>query len=89
MSKTEEYQHKMKEGVDHLKEEAAHLRDKAEEGYRYVRERAQPYQQEAHEFIDSVGKYAKENPQTAAMIAGAAGMGIGIILGMLMRGNRH
>lgn len=72
-----------------LKEGMEHLRDEASEKFSKVREQALVYREGAHELLDSVSDYIKENPQTAAMIAGAVGMGIGMIFGMLIRPGRR
>ena len=73
---------KLKEGIENI-------RDEASEKFSKVREQAMVYREGAHEFLDSVSDYIKENPQTASMIAGAVGMGIGMIFGMLIRPGRR
>ncbi|KAB2932965.1 MAG: hypothetical protein F9K24_08855 [Leptonema illini] len=76
------------ESPGRLKEKVQQARQKAGEEWEHVRERLSVYGEGADEFIDSVGRYIKENPQRSAMIAGAAGLGIGLIAGLLLRGRR-
>ncbi len=71
-----------------LKEKVQQARQKAGEEWEHVRDRLSVYGEGADEFIDSVGRYIKENPQRSAMIAAAAGVGFGLILGLLVRGRR-
>jgi ElaB/YqjD/DUF883 family membrane-anchored ribosome-binding protein len=71
-----------------LKEKVQMARQKAGEEWEHVRERLSVYGEGAEEFIDSLARYIKENPQRSAMIAGAAGLGIGLILGLLLRDRR-
>lgn len=79
---------RVKGGYESVKNEAAHLRERAGEGYQHMKERVAVYGEGAHEFIDAVGQYIKENPQRSAIIAASAGLGAGLILGLLIRGKR-
>lgn len=71
-----------------LKEKYHQVRARAGEEWSNVRERLSPYGEGAEELIDSVGRYVKENPQRSVMIAGAAGLGLGVLVGLLLRGRR-
>lgn len=64
---------------------AAELGHQAREGVQHLRERVGVYQEGATEFLDSLALYIKENPQRAAIIAGASGLGLGLLLGLLIR----
>ena len=77
---------RLKETVQSLKEDVAELQNRASAGLRDLKEKGQEYRQMSGEVIDSVAAYCKENPQQAALIAAATGLGVGIILGLLMRG---
>lgn len=79
---------KFKDKYENVKNEAAHLRERAGEGYQHMKERVSVYGEGANEFIDAVGQYIKENPQRSAMIAASAGVGVGLVLGLLIRGRR-
>lgn len=80
---------KIKEQLHHLEERAQQFGGKAAETVGQLRDRAGVYREGASEFIDSMAVYIKENPQRSAMIAAGVGVGFGIILGMMMRGNRR
>ena len=81
------------ESVQHLKEGANQFGDRAQEsfneGWREFRNRASVYQGEANEFLDELAKKIKENPQQSALVAGAVGVGVGLVLGLMMRGRRR
>ena len=79
---------KIKDGLHHIEERAQQLGQRATEQAQHVRERVSVYQAGASEFLDSMAVYIKENPQRSALIAAGMGVGVGIILGMLMRGRR-
>ena len=74
--------HKIKEGIQSLGADAG-------EKFNELREKMMVYREGANEFFDSMADYIKENPQKSAIIAGSIGMGIGVILGLLMRGSRR
>jgi len=65
-----------------------HARQRAGEEWDHVRDRLSVYGEGADEFIDAVARYIKENPQRSAIIAGATGLGIGLIAGLILRGRR-
>ncbi len=71
-----------------LKEKYQQIKAKAGDELSNVRERMAVYGEGAEEFIDSVGRYVKENPQRSVMIAGAVGLGLGVLVGLLVRGRR-
>ncbi|MBW7857634.1 MAG: hypothetical protein H3C43_04920 [Leptonema sp. (in: Bacteria)] len=71
-----------------IKERVQHAKQRAGEEWENVRERISVYGEGADEFIDSVGRYIKENPQRSAIIAAASGLGAGLILGLLLRSRR-
>ena len=77
---------RLKDSVQSLKADVAELQDRASAGLRELKEKGQVYREKSGEVIDSVAEYCKENPQQAALIAGATGLGVGVILGLLMRG---
>lgn len=64
---------------------AGRLGHQAREGVQQFRERVGIYQEGATEFLDSLALYIKENPQRAAIIAGVSGLGLGLLLGLLVR----
>jgi ElaB/YqjD/DUF883 family membrane-anchored ribosome-binding protein len=80
---------KIKENLKHIKEDASHYAERAGEGIREFREKMHVYREGANEFLDSMSTYIKENPQRSALITGGIGLGLGIILGLLMRGGRR
>ncbi len=71
-----------------LKQKFENLKTKAEEEWGHIKQKIQVYGEGAEEFIDSLGKYIKENPQRASLIAVALGLSLGFILGLLVRGGR-
>lgn len=71
-----------------LKQKYEKIKAKAGEEWANLKEKMQAYGEGAEEFIDSLGKYIKENPQRASIIAAALGLSIGFILGLLVRGGR-
>ncbi len=77
---------RLKDSVQSLKADVAELQDRASAGLRDLKDKSQVYREKSGEVIGSVAEYCKENPQQAALIAGATGLGVGIILGLLMRG---
>ena len=79
---------KIKDGIHHIEERAQQLGQRASESVQQVRERAAAYQAGASEFLDSMAVYIKENPQRSAMIAAGMGLGLGVIVGLLLRGRR-
>lgn len=73
---------------ENLKQKYENLKNKAGEEWTHIKEKIQVYGEGAEEFIDALGKYIKENPQRASMIAAALGLSLGFILGLLIRGGR-
>lgn len=71
-----------------LKEKVQQVRARAGEEWSNVRDRVSVYSEGADEFIDSVGRYVKENPQRSVMIAGAVGVSVGVLIGLLLRSRR-
>lgn len=71
-----------------LKEKVQQVRARAGEEWANVRDRVSVYSEGADEFIDSVGRYVKENPQRSVMIAGAVGVSVGVLIGLLLRSRR-
>ena len=76
---------KLKEGLMNVEEKAARLGQKATEKMDNIKTRAVVYQQTTGEFIDALAEYIKQNPQRSALVAGATGVGLGIIVGLLLR----
>ncbi len=85
----EQAKEKIREGMRHIREESEHLSEKARAGAHYLKEKAGHYREEAKEFLDDASDYIKKNPQQSTLIAAALGALIGIIIGLLIRGNRH
>jgi ElaB/YqjD/DUF883 family membrane-anchored ribosome-binding protein len=85
----EQAKEKIREGMRHIKEETGHLSEKAREGARVAREKALHYREDAKEFLDDASEYIKKNPQQSTLIAAGVGALAGIIIGLLIRGNRH
>jgi len=81
-------QGKFGEGLNKFKEEASHLGDRAKEELGKLKDRASVYKEGANEFLDAAAAYIRENPQRSVLIAAGTGIGLGIILGLLMRGRR-
>jgi len=77
---------RIKEGI---KEGIQSLGAGAGEQFNELREKVMVYREGANEFFDSMGEYMKEHPQKSSLIAGGIGLGVGIILGLLMRGGRR
>lgn len=72
---------RLRAGIGHMKEEAAQLGEK-------LKERVTVYKEGASELLDSASEYIKEHPQKSAMIALGVGVGLGVIVGLLLRGRR-
>jgi ElaB protein len=77
---------KLKESLHVLKQDAHELQSRASATLRELSDRTARYREDAGEIIDAMAEYCKENPQRAALIAAGAGLGLGVILGLLMRG---
>ncbi len=77
---------RLRDTVQSLKEDVVELQNKAAATLKDLREKGQVYKDQGAEVLESMAQYCNENPQRAALIAGAAGLGAGLILGMLMRG---
>ena len=86
MESNEDAVTRLKDSVQTLKEDVAELQNRASARLNDLKEKGQVYREKGGEVIDSLGEYCKENPQQAAIVAGATGLGIGVILGLLMRG---
>ncbi|MFN3605062.1 MAG: hypothetical protein ACK4UJ_10165 [Leptonema sp. (in: bacteria)] len=71
-----------------IKQKYEKFKSKAEEEWGHLKEKIQVYGEGAEEFIDSLGRYIKENPQRASIIAASLGLGLGLILGLLIRGSK-
>ncbi|MCS7204712.1 MAG: hypothetical protein NZ853_03365 [Leptospiraceae bacterium] len=78
---------KFQQAYEELKQKLESIRVKAEEELRLLREKAKVYGAGAEEFIDSVGRYVKENPQRSSIIAILIGFVIGLLLGLLIKKN--
>ncbi len=70
-----------------FKENASKYGQAAAEEIEHLRGRLGEYQEKSKEMLDTISAFVRENPQHAAMIAGATGLGIGLILGLLLRRN--
>ncbi len=79
---------RIKETIQNFQGKAAVGAARAGESIENMREKAAVYQQGAEELIDSLGAYIKENPQRSAVIAAGVGIGMGVIVGLLLR-NRN
>lgn len=71
-----------------LGQRLGHMKDEAVQMGHKVKERMTVYKEGASEFMDGMSEYVKENPQKSALIAMGAGVGLGIIIGLLLRGRR-
>ncbi len=78
----------LKKKYEELKQKYDQLREKLGEEWVNIKDKMQVYGEGAEEVIDSISRYIKENPQRASIIAGLLGLGLGFILGMLIRGNK-
>jgi len=72
-----------------LKESFQSMGAGAEEKFNDLREKMMVYREGANEFFDSMAEYIKENPQKSSLIAGGVGLGLGVIIGLLIRGGRR
>lgn len=79
----------LKKKYDDLKQKYDQLKEKLGVDWGQIKDKMQVYGEGAEEVIDAMSRYIKENPQRASIIAGLIGLGIGFILGMLIRGNRE
>ncbi|GIX41326.1 MAG: hypothetical protein KatS3mg129_1059 [Leptospiraceae bacterium] len=79
----------LKQKYEDLKQKYEALKGKAGEEWIHIKEKMQVYGEGAEEFFDSLSRYIKENPQRASIIAGALGLSIGFILGILIRGGKR
>lgn len=75
----------IKETLENLKHDALEIQAKAKETLNELKDRSQVYQETAKQALDQAAEYCNENPQKAAAIAAAAGIGMGVILGMLLK----
>ncbi|MDH5654495.1 MAG: hypothetical protein OEZ34_01190 [Spirochaetia bacterium] len=78
-----------KETAKKIKEGIQTLSSDAEKQFNELRDKMMVYREGANEFFDSMAEYIKENPQKATIIGSSIGLGLGIILGLLMRGGRR
>ena len=78
-----------KDTAKKIKEGMQNLGSEAEQQFNELREKVMVYREGANEFFDSMAEYIKENPQRATLIGGSIGLGVGIILGLLIRGGRR
>ncbi|MCB1306950.1 MAG: hypothetical protein KDK30_02160 [Leptospiraceae bacterium] len=83
-----EENNRLRESIKQLKKDAADIQHRARQNLHDLRDRAQGYQESAREIIDEIADYCNENPQKAALIAAATGVGFGLVLGMMLRGRR-
>lgn len=74
---------------DKIRSSKEELTRKAQESLEQLKGKVAVYREGADEFIDALALYIKENPQRAAIIAGVTGVGLGLILGLLLRGGRR
>lgn len=79
---------KIKDNLENLEKKVKDMGRKAAGSAVKMKANAAHYQDEAAELLDSLAKYIDENPQKATIIAAATGLGIGIIVGLLLR-NRN
>ena len=75
----------MKETLDRLKADAIEVQAKARETLNEIKDRSQVYRETAKQTFDQAAEYCNENPQKAAVIAAAAGVSAGILLGLLLK----
>ncbi len=78
----------LKQKYEELKQKYEVLRSKAGEEWSHIKEKMHVYGEGTEEFIDSVGRYIKENPQRSTIIAASIGFGIGLILGLIIKGDK-
>lgn len=79
--------------IESRKHQAKLIKDRAREKYLEqvsdLKERIKQFGGEAGEkakqVIDNAGEYIKENPQKSALIGLSVGVGLGILIGMLIR----
>ncbi len=88
MENTNQEDARIKQKYEELKQKYEKLKSKVGEEWDQVKEKMHVYQEGAEEFIDSVGRYIKENPQRATIIAASIGLGVGLILGLLIRSGK-
>lgn len=87
VTKFKEGLNSLNEGLGSFKENAAKYGHAAAEEIEHLRGRLGEYQERSQEFLDVLSEFVKENPQHAAILAATTGLGIGLILGLLLRRN--
>jgi ElaB/YqjD/DUF883 family membrane-anchored ribosome-binding protein len=81
-------QARLNEAIDladrNFREAARRIEQAMREGVDQLRERAEPYRESASQQIDEAQKYVVERIKERPVVATLAGLGIGLLLGLLM-----
>ena len=81
-------QEKLNEAVDladkALRDAAKRIEKAVREGVETIRTQAEPYRENAGQHIDEAQKYVVERIKERPVVATLAGLGVGLLLGLLM-----
>jgi ElaB/YqjD/DUF883 family membrane-anchored ribosome-binding protein len=91
-SASETAQQRLNEAIDladrNFREAAKRIEQVMREGMEQFRTRAGPYGESASQQIDEAQKYVVERIKERPVVATLAGLGVGLLLGLLMAANR-
>jgi ElaB/YqjD/DUF883 family membrane-anchored ribosome-binding protein len=91
-SAAETAQQRLNEAIDaadrNFREAAKRIEQVMREGVEQLRTRAEPYRESASQQIDEAQKYVVERIKERPVVATLAGLGVGLLLGLLMAANR-
>ena len=75
----------LNEGLGSMKENAARYGQSAAEEIEALRLKLNQYQDRSKELLEVLAEFIRENPQHAALLAATTGLGLGLILGLILR----
>jgi ElaB/YqjD/DUF883 family membrane-anchored ribosome-binding protein len=85
-------QQRLNEAIDmadrNFRDAARRIEQAMREGVDQLRSRAEPYRESASQQIDEAQKYVVERIKERPVVATMAGLGVGLLLGLLMAANR-
>jgi ElaB/YqjD/DUF883 family membrane-anchored ribosome-binding protein len=87
-SATETGQEKLNEAIDladrSIRDAAKRIEKAVREGVETIRSQSEPYRESATQQIDEAQKYVVERIKERPVVATLAGLGVGLLLGLLM-----
>jgi ElaB/YqjD/DUF883 family membrane-anchored ribosome-binding protein len=91
-SAAETAQQRLNDAIDladrNFREAAKRIEQVMRDGMEQFRNRAEPYRESASQQIDEAQKYVVERIKERPVVATLAGLGVGLLLGLLMAANR-